>query len=111
MKVTLELTPAQRRALLVLAEEFADGSDMQQHFARVLWENASERRAAQRACEILADAVRPSETTRQPRPPRNRHGCKPDNDVCIAHDQPLECRHGCRDAEPHDCPRTTGSPK
>ena len=35
--------------------------------------------------------------------PANRWGCKPDQDVCVAHDMPRECRHGCVHAEPHKC--------
>jgi hypothetical protein len=39
---------------------------------------------------------------RRNRPP-NRWGCMPTEDVCVAHDMPLECRHGCVHAEPHQC--------
>ena len=39
---------------------------------------------------------------RRNRPP-NRWGCKPIEDVCVQHDMPLECRHGCVHAEPHKC--------
>jgi hypothetical protein len=39
---------------------------------------------------------------RRNRPP-NRWGCKPDFDVCVEHDLPLECRHGCRHAASHSC--------
>ena len=39
---------------------------------------------------------------RRNRPP-NRHGCKPTEDVCVEHDMPLECRHGCQYASPHKC--------
>jgi hypothetical protein len=35
--------------------------------------------------------------------PANRFGCKPDQDVCVKHDRPLECRHGCLEAAPHVC--------
>ena len=35
--------------------------------------------------------------------PANKHGCKPDGDVCVQHDMPLECRHGCTKAAPHKC--------
>jgi hypothetical protein len=31
---------------------------------------------------------------RRNRPP-NRWGCKPTEDVCVQHDRPLVCRHGC----------------
>lgn len=31
---------------------------------------------------------------RRNRPP-NRWGCKPTEDVCVEHDSPLICRHGC----------------
>lgn len=39
---------------------------------------------------------------RRNRPP-NRWGCKPDGDVCVEHDTPLECRHGCKHAGAHSC--------
>ena len=38
--------------------------------------------------------------------PVNRWGCKPTEDVCVEHDRPLVCRHGCADSDPapwHDC--------
>lgn len=35
--------------------------------------------------------------------PANRFGCKPEGDVCVAHDSPLVCPHGCDSAEPHKC--------
>lgn len=35
--------------------------------------------------------------------PANRCGCKPTGDVCVQHDEALECRHGCTQAEPHGC--------
>ena len=35
--------------------------------------------------------------------PANRWGCKPDVDVCVEHDLPLECKHGCYKAKPHKC--------
>lgn len=35
--------------------------------------------------------------------PANRWGCKPVEDVCVQHDMPLECRHGCRLATVHKC--------
>lgn len=41
-------------------------------------------------------------TERRYKPP-NRWGCKPDGDVCVEHDLPLDCRHGCREAAPHQC--------
>lgn len=37
------------------------------------------------------------------RKPINRWGCKPVEDVCVEHDMPLECRHGCERALPHHC--------
>jgi hypothetical protein len=40
--------------------------------------------------------------SRRSKPP-NRHGCKPDGDVCVKHDTPLECRHGCKHATEHKC--------
>jgi len=33
----------------------------------------------------------------------NRWGCKPLEDVCLEHDTPLDCRHGCRAAKSHEC--------
>jgi len=39
---------------------------------------------------------------RRNRPP-NRWGCKPTEDVCVAHDMPLECKHGCKMAARHKC--------
>lgn len=35
--------------------------------------------------------------------PANRFGCKPSEDVCLEHDLPLECRHGCYKALEHKC--------
>ena len=40
--------------------------------------------------------------SRRNRPP-NRFGCKPDGDVCVGHDMPLQCRHGCEKAAQHKC--------
>lgn len=40
--------------------------------------------------------------SRRSKPP-NRHGCKPDGDVCVEHDLPLECNHGCYMADGHKC--------
>ena len=37
------------------------------------------------------------------RKPCNRVGCKPVEDVCVQHDRPLECRHGCAEATKHTC--------
>jgi hypothetical protein len=37
------------------------------------------------------------------RKPPNRWGCKPVEDVCVEHDRPLWCRHGCADAKAHQC--------
>jgi hypothetical protein len=39
--------------------------------------------------------------------PVNRWGCKPTEDVCVEHDLPLECRHGCRCAAAHSCKERT----
>lgn len=39
---------------------------------------------------------------RRNRPP-NRWGCKPIEDVCVQHDEPLICRHGCGCVERHVC--------
>ena len=33
--------------------------------------------------------------------PSNRAGCKPIEDVCVEHDMPLVCRHGCMHAGIH----------
>lgn len=33
----------------------------------------------------------------------NKHGCKPTEDVCMAHHLPLICRHGCKLAKDHRC--------
>ena len=33
----------------------------------------------------------------------NRWGCMPSEDVCLEHDEPLECPHGCSEAKPHKC--------
>lgn len=35
--------------------------------------------------------------SRRNKPP-NRWGCKPDHDVCVAHDLPLMFKHGCIEA-------------
>lgn len=41
-------------------------------------------------------------TDRRSKPP-NRWGCKPSEDVCVEHDEPLVCRHGCSAAKRHEC--------
>jgi len=33
----------------------------------------------------------------------NLKGCRPTGDVCMEHDSPLVCRHGCDEAKPHGC--------
>ncbi len=33
----------------------------------------------------------------------NKKGCIPCEDVCLKHDQPLQCKHGCVAAEGHRC--------
>lgn len=33
--------------------------------------------------------------------PVNQYGCKPDEDVCVQHDEPLVCEHGCTMARKH----------
>lgn len=33
--------------------------------------------------------------------PVNQKGCKPIEDVCVEHDRPLVCRHGCDEAKDH----------
>lgn len=35
--------------------------------------------------------------------PTNRWGCKPTEDVCVEHDRPLICRHGCNESRDHRC--------
>lgn len=42
------------------------------------------------------------EDTRRKKP-ANRWGCKPVEDVCVEHDAPLDCRHGCDHAKGHVC--------
>jgi hypothetical protein len=37
------------------------------------------------------------------RKPPNKWGCKPSEDVCLEHCEPLVCRHGCEEAKPHKC--------
>lgn len=39
---------------------------------------------------------------RRNRPP-NRWGCMPTEDVCVMHDMPLICRHGCESVTEHSC--------
>jgi hypothetical protein len=46
--------------------------------------------------------VRDEAQGRRNRPP-NRWGCKPIEDVCVAHDDALACRHGCELARAHQC--------
>lgn len=36
-------------------------------------------------------------------PKVNKKGCAPSGDVCMAHHRPLECKHGCHEAVPHQC--------
>jgi len=33
----------------------------------------------------------------------NKKGCIPTEDVCLEHDEPLVCKHGCSKALPHKC--------
>jgi hypothetical protein len=33
----------------------------------------------------------------------NEYGCIPNEDVCLKHDEPLVCDHGCSCAKPHTC--------
>jgi len=35
--------------------------------------------------------------------PANRWGCKPNADVCVEHDEPLLCKHGCSKCKSHEC--------
>lgn len=37
--------------------------------------------------------------------PANRWGCKPTEDVCVQHDEPLTCPHGCERVAKHQCYR------
>lgn len=39
---------------------------------------------------------------RRNRPP-NKWGCKPTEDVCVEHDEPLICAHGCEKVKFHQC--------
>ena len=39
---------------------------------------------------------------RRNRPP-NQWGCKPFEDICVAHDDVLVCRHGCELVKQHKC--------
>lgn len=41
-------------------------------------------------------------SNRRNRPP-NKYGCKPDSDVCVEHDMPLVCKHGCEKRTAHNC--------
>jgi hypothetical protein len=34
----------------------------------------------------------------------NRFGCRPRGDVCMQHEEPLTCKHGCEQAPLHKCP-------
>ena len=31
----------------------------------------------------------------------NKHGCRVSGDVCMIHESPLICKHGCEDVLPH----------
>ena len=44
------------------------------------------------------------------RKPPNTVGCKPTEDVCVAHDEPLMCKHGCSMADQHKCADITYHP-
>jgi hypothetical protein len=33
----------------------------------------------------------------------NKKGCIPTEDVCMEHEEPLVCKHGCSKALPHKC--------
>ncbi|MEK6883627.1 MAG: hypothetical protein AABY22_28625 [Nanoarchaeota archaeon] len=33
----------------------------------------------------------------------NQKGCIPTEDVCMQHEEPLICRHGCTQAKKHKC--------
>ena len=41
--------------------------------------------------------------TKMERGEMNKWGCKPSEDVCLEHDEPLWCRHGCGQAKKHKC--------
>lgn len=51
------------------------------------------------ALDDIDDALYDIETTTAP----NRWGCRPSEDICLEHGEPLVCRHGCPLAEPHSC--------
>lgn len=42
-----------------------------------------------------------SDANARRRKPANRYGCKPIEDVCVEHDMPLVCRHGCEGSREH----------
>ena len=33
----------------------------------------------------------------------NKYGCKVSEDMCVEHDEPLVCVHGCSEVKPHEC--------
>lgn len=43
---------------------------------------------------------------RRRQPANKTTGCKPHDDVCLEHDLPLACEHGCEEALPHRCTTT-----
>jgi hypothetical protein len=36
-------------------------------------------------------------------PKANKYGCRKSGDVCMVHQEPLICPHGCTKAIPHKC--------
>jgi hypothetical protein len=39
----------------------------------------------------------------EPKCDLNQYGCRPSEDVCLEHDEPLACPHGCIQAKVHVC--------
>ena len=40
---------------------------------------------------------------KEPKCELNKYGCKLSEDVCLEHDEPLTCPHGCTQARVHVC--------
>lgn len=47
--------------------------------------------------------VYPDPSDQRRRDPQNKYGCKPIEDVCVEHDEPLLCEHGCESSVLHYC--------
>ena len=43
--------------------------------------------------------------------PENRWGCKPEEDVCVGHDESLLCKHGCVHVKEHECKELRENPQ